>query len=578
MMVAIAKSAATNRSRSSASPRGCRDADYPAHQSAIRLLIFRPAGVVVATASSPLTIAAKVKKQDHRTCRPAPGCGPRRALHVIQEAADRQPRRDRHPHRARRGRRRHRDGRDPSGGRCAVAARARGRRGGRNSRPRRAGLSRHRGRGGGGARPPAATPCIPATASSARTRRSPRPAPMRASIFVGPKPAALELFGDKVAARQLAKRCGVPVIAGTSGPSTLRGDRGVLHLARQQRGDHDQGDGRRRRARHARGARARRARRGLCALPVRGQGGVRLRRRLCRAADPAGAPHRGADRRRPARRDLPSLGTRMHHPAPPPEADRGGAEPGAERRPCAAASSRRRDSSRRPRPTTTSARSSSWSTATAEDSFAFIEANPRLQVEHTVTEEVLGLDLVRAQLAVAAGSSLASLGLAQSAIPKPRGYAMQLRVNMETLDETGATHPTGGVLAVFEPPSGPGVRVDSFGYAGYRTSAAFDSLLAKVIVQRRVKPGTDVVAKASRALARVPDRRRRHQHRLPPGRARASRFQDQSHCDRLHRSQYRQARGGGGWRGQAALLRRDRAKRRALPPRRTSRSRCPKVR
>ncbi len=51
---------------------------------------------------------------------------------------------------------------------------------------------------------------------------------------------------------------------------------------------------------------------------------------------------------------------------------------------------------------------------------------------------------------------------------------MQLRVNMETLDETGATHPTGGTLVVFEPPSGPGVRVDSFGYAGYKTSAAFD--------------------------------------------------------------------------------------------------------
>src|SRR4051794_40467062 len=61
-----------------------------------------------------------------------------------------------------------------------------------------------------------------------------------------------------------------------------------------------------------------------------------------------------------------------------------------------------------------------------DKAFAFIEANPRLQVEHTVTEEVLGVDLVQAQLAVAAGATLGSLGLAQAYIPRPRGYAMQL--------------------------------------------------------------------------------------------------------------------------------------------------------
>ena len=109
-----------------------------------------------------------------------------------------------------------------------------------------------------------------------------------------------------------------------------------------------------------------------------------------------------------------------------------------------------------------------------EPAFAFIEANPRLQVEHTVTEEVLGVDLVKSQLAVAAGAALGSLGLAQAAVPSPRGYAMQLRINMEVMDEQGTTKPTGGTLAVFDPPSGPGVRVDTFGYAGYKTSAAFE--------------------------------------------------------------------------------------------------------
>jgi acetyl/propionyl-CoA carboxylase alpha subunit/acetyl-CoA carboxylase carboxyltransferase component len=135
-----------------------------------------------------------------------------------------------------------------------------------------------------------------------------------------------------------------------------------------------------------------------------------------------------------------------------------------------------------------------------DKAFAFIEANPRLQVEHTVTEAVLGIDLVQAQLAVAAGATLGSLGLAQAYIPKPRGYAMQLRVNMEVMDETGATKPTGGTLSMFDLPSGPGVRVDTFGYSGYKTSAAFDSLLAKVIVHA---PGGDwptVVQKAQRTL------------------------------------------------------------------------------
>ncbi len=74
-----------------------------------------------------------------------------------------------------------------------------------------------------------------------------------------------------------------------------------------------------------------------------------------------------------------------------------------------------------------------------DPAFAFIEANPRLQVEHTVTEEVLGVDLVKSQLAVAAGATLASLGLAQADIPAPRGYAMQLRINMEVMDAKGQT-------------------------------------------------------------------------------------------------------------------------------------------
>jgi acetyl/propionyl-CoA carboxylase alpha subunit/acetyl-CoA carboxylase carboxyltransferase component len=138
--------------------------------------------------------------------------------------------------------------------------------------------------------------------------------------------------------------------------------------------------------------------------------------------------------------------------------------------------------------------------ARAGERFAFIEANARLQVEHTVTEEVLGIDLVQAQLRLAAGATLSEIGLEQRSIPRPRGYAMQLRVNMESMQRDGSTRPTSGTLNAFEPPAGPGVRVDSFGYTGYRTSSSFDPLLAKVIAHSSSDNFTDVVQRAYRAL------------------------------------------------------------------------------
>jgi acetyl/propionyl-CoA carboxylase alpha subunit/acetyl-CoA carboxylase carboxyltransferase component len=121
------------------------------------------------------------------------------------------------------------------------------------------------------------------------------------------------------------------------------------------------------------------------------------------------------------------------------------------------------------------------SSLSPETPFAFIEANARLQVEHTVTEEVTGIDLVQLQLRLAGGSELAELGLAPDRPPAVRGCAIQARVNLETMGPDGAPRPSGGTLSVFEPPSGPGIRVDSFAYSGYRTSPRFDSLLAKVI-------------------------------------------------------------------------------------------------
>ena len=116
------------------------------------------------------------------------------------------------------------------------------------------------------------------------------------------------------------------------------------------------------------------------------------------------------------------------------------------------------------------------------DRFYFIEANARLQVEHTVTEMVTGADLVQLQLEIARGKRLADLGCSQLDVPAPRGFAIQARVNMETMESDGSTRPSGGTITAFDPPAGPGVRVDTFGYTGYQTTPNFDSLLAKVIV------------------------------------------------------------------------------------------------
>ncbi len=131
---------------------------------------------------------------------------------------------------------------------------------------------------------------------------------------------------------------------------------------------------------------------------------------------------------------------------------------------------------------------------------AFCEVNARIQVEHTVTEEVTGVDLVAAQLRIAGGASLAELGLAQPDVPTPRGYAIQCRVNTETMQHDGTAHPSGGVLAAFEPPTGPGIRTDTYGYVGYGTNPSFDSLLAKVIAYSPSRDYADAVRRTRRAL------------------------------------------------------------------------------
>ena len=130
----------------------------------------------------------------------------------------------------------------------------------------------------------------------------------------------------------------------------------------------------------------------------------------------------------------------------------------------------------------------------------FIEANARLQVEHTVTEEVTGVDLVRAQLKIASGSTLADLNLTQASVPPSRGYAIQLRVNTETVTPSGEFKPTGGRLTQFSVPTGPGLRTDTYGYLGYTTNPNYDSLLAKLICYSPSPDYQDAVIRAQRGL------------------------------------------------------------------------------
>ncbi len=122
---------------------------------------------------------------------------------------------------------------------------------------------------------------------------------------------------------------------------------------------------------------------------------------------------------------------------------------------------------------------------------SFLEVNTRLQVEHPVTEETSGIDLVVEQLRVADG-----LPLSIADTPAPRGHAFEFRINAE--DVGRGFLPAPGPVHVFEPPSGPGVRVDTGVLSGSTVPGTFDSLMAKLIVTGATR--AQAIARARRAL------------------------------------------------------------------------------
>jgi len=321
--------------------------------------------------------------------------------------------------------------------------------------------------------------------------------------FVGPSPAVLELFGDKLAARALAQRCHVPVLPATARATSVEEARDFLAGL---------GAG------------------GAMMIKAVGGGGGRGIRAVQHVDDVAAAHARCASEALKAfgNADLyvERLVRRARHVEVQIVGDGSGAAVHLGERECSLQRRHQKLVEIAPSPSVPAALREHLTAAALKMAAAtrycgvgtveflveldaldpegeplhwfFMEANPRLQVEHTVTEMVSGVDLVQTQLRIAGGATLIELGLA--APPAPRGHAMQLRINMETMSADGDALPAGGTLQALEWPGGPGIRIDGCAFSGYRPNPRFDSLLAKLVVHSASPRYADLVHKAHRAL------------------------------------------------------------------------------
>ncbi|TLS47850.1 ATP-grasp domain-containing protein [Streptomyces montanus] len=310
-------------------------------------------------------------------------------------------------------------------------------------------------------------------------------------IFVGPSPEVLALFGDKARARELALQLGVPVLAGTPGATSLEEAREFLTGGPVMIKAIGGGGGR--------GMRVARSPEELgeawerCRSEAQrafGRGELYIERLLEGArhievqvlGDGTGAVTHLWERDCTAQRRHQKL----IEVAPAPELP-------------AAVRERLLDCAQGLARATRYSGLGTFEFLVRGEEFHFIEVNPRLQVEHTVTEEVTGVDLVAVQLRLAAGDSLESLGLAQPPAP-PRGYAVQARVNAEVAAADGTVRPSAGRLTRFDVPTGPGIRVDTALRAGAEVGVRYDSLLAKVIAHVPRDSVTAACERARRAL------------------------------------------------------------------------------
>ncbi|WP_211659356.1 acetyl/propionyl/methylcrotonyl-CoA carboxylase subunit alpha [Paracoccus indicus] len=127
----------------------------------------------------------------------------------------------------------------------------------------------------------------------------------------------------------------------------------------------------------------------------------------------------------------------------------------------------------------------------ANGTISFLEVNTRLQVEHPVTEETTGIDLVTAMIRVAQGAAIAD-----DSVPTPRGHAIEFRINAE--DPGRGFLPTPGPIDLWQPPAGPGIRLDSGVEQGGQVAGSFDSMMAKLIVTGQDRE--QALTRAARAL------------------------------------------------------------------------------
>ena len=311
--------------------------------------------------------------------------------------------------------------------------------------------------------------------------------------FIGPAPEVLELFGDKAAARALAERCGVPLVAGINHAVSLEQAQAFC------------------------------AEHGAVMLKALAGGGGRGMRAVFEPATLAEAYARCQSEAQAAFGNgalyIEQLVSDARHIEVQVLGDGSGAVSHLWERDCSLQRRNQKLVEIAPSPDLDSGVRDAMIAAALQlaadvkycgigtfeflldaaqpGRFYFMEANPRVQVEHTVSEQVTGIDLLHTQLKLIAGQSLAALGLLQP--PAVQGFAVQLRINLETLHADGSTRPAVGTLTAFDPPSGPGLRVDGYGYAGYPVSPSYDSLLAKLIAQGADYPAA--LRRAYRALS-----------------------------------------------------------------------------
>lgn len=293
-------------------------------------------------------------------------------------------------------------------------------------------------------------------------------------VFIGPSPAHLELFGDKLRARELAQRSGVPVVPGTPDPIddveeavAFARDAGYPVIVKAAAG----GGGR--------GMRVARSENELLEV-------FSVARREAEASFGSGVVYLEKFIRSPKHIEVQILGdatgktvhlwerdcsVQRRHQKVVEIAPARGLDPDLRASICASAQSLMEGTGYQGAGTVEFL-------VDADGGYYFIEVNPRIQVEHTVTEMVLEVDLVQAQIRIAEGHDLAGAWIPDP-VPEPRGYAIQCRVTTE--DPENDFLPDAGRIAHYRSPGGLGVRLDgATAFSGGYVSPHYDSLLVKV--------------------------------------------------------------------------------------------------